>query len=152
MASPLRFRNIDTSPEEPAESWPFEGVLAALERGTLPDWRRLIAAIEEDPWGRVARMVEQAFRLELPYGVGPLFETALADARRRAEADERTAVAEEVRQLIERSGLSQAEFATRIGTSASRLSTYASGKVIPSATLVVRMRRVVGSETQSITN
>ena len=61
-------------------------------------------------------------------------------------------MAEEVRQLIARSGLSQAAFAERIGTSASRLSTYASGKVIPSATLVVRMRRVVGSETQSITN
>ena len=37
MASPLRFRNIGTSPEDPIESWPFEGVLAALEWSTLPD-------------------------------------------------------------------------------------------------------------------
>ena len=117
-------------------------MLAALERGTLPDWRRLIAAIDEDPWGRVAHIVEQAFRLQLPYGVGPLFTAALADARKRAAAAERGAVAEEVRQLIERSGLSQAEFAAHIGTSASRLSTYVSGKVMPSAAFLVRMRRV----------
>ena len=59
-------------------------------------------------------------------------------------------MAEEVRQLIARSGLSQAAFAERIGTSASRLSTNATGKKTPSATLMVRMRRVAGSETQSI--
>jgi hypothetical protein len=35
--------------------------------------------------------------------------------------------------------------AARIGTSASRLSTYVTGKVTPSAALLVRMRRV-GSE------
>ena len=142
MASPLRFRNLDASPEDPVETWPFEGVLAALERGTLPDWRRLIVAIDEDPWGTVARKVEEALRLELPYGVGPLLAAALADARRRAAAADREAVAVEVRQLIERSGLSKAAFAERIGTSASRLSTYASGKVTPSAALLVRMRRI----------
>ena len=144
MSTSLRFRNVNASPEDPVETWPFEGVLAALERGTLPDWRRLIAAIDEDPWGTVAHAVEDALRLDLPYGVAPLFNEALADARARAVAAEREAVAAEVRQLIEVSGLTQAAFAERIGTSASRLSTYANGKVAPSATLVVRMRRVAG--------
>jgi transcriptional regulator with XRE-family HTH domain len=32
-----------------------------------------------------------------------------------------------------------AEFAKNIGTSASRLSTYASGQVVPSATMLVRI-------------
>ncbi|MFD2862989.1 helix-turn-helix domain-containing protein [Salininema proteolyticum] len=41
--------------------------------------------------------------------------------------------------------MSQAEFAERIGTSASRLSTYISGKVMPSAALMVRIRRVVAA-------
>ena len=127
-------------------------MLAALERGTLPDWRRLIAAIDEDPWGRVAHIVEQAFRLQLPYGVGPLFTAALADARKRAAAAERGAVAEEVRQLIERSGLSQAEFAAHIGTSASRLSTYASGKLTPSAGFLVRKRKVLTAAGVAISN
>jgi len=45
---------------------------------------------------------------------------------------------------IDESALSRAEFASRIGTSTSRLSTYATGKVIPSAALLVRMRSVAG--------
>jgi hypothetical protein len=49
----LRFRNLDVSPDEPVEDWPFEGILAAIERGTLPDWIRLGAAIAADPWGEV---------------------------------------------------------------------------------------------------
>jgi transcriptional regulator with XRE-family HTH domain len=47
-----------------------------------------------------------------------------------------------VRTLVAGSGLSKRDFAERIGTSRSRLSTYLSGKVVPSATLMVRMRRV----------
>ncbi|MST31728.1 hypothetical protein GHK86_03170 [Acidimicrobiaceae bacterium USS-CC1] len=66
----------------------------------------------------------------------------MADARRQAEAAERAAVAEEVAALVRASGWSQRESAQRIGTSAPRLSTYLSGKVVPSAALMVRMRRV----------
>jgi len=58
-------------------------------------------------------------------------ETALSRARERAEASERAAVTAEIREAVKRFGLSRAEFASRIGTSASRLSTYASGKVTP---------------------
>ena len=54
---------------------------------------------------------------------------------------ERGAVAREVAKLVENSGLSRAEFATRVGTSTSRLSTYITGKVTPSAALLLRMRR-----------
>ncbi|MGH3899287.1 MAG: helix-turn-helix domain-containing protein [Pseudonocardiaceae bacterium] len=39
-------------------------------------------------------------------------------------------------------GMARAEFASTIGTSVSRLSTYLSGKVTPSVALLVRMRRV----------
>lgn len=53
MTTALKFRNITASPEDPVETWPFEGVLAAVERGTLPDWRRLARAIQADPWGPV---------------------------------------------------------------------------------------------------
>ena len=51
-------------------------------------------------------------------------------------------MAAEIRSLVDRSGLSQQDFADRIGTSRSRLSTYMSAKVVPSAALLVRMRRV----------
>jgi DNA-binding transcriptional regulator YiaG len=138
----LRFRNITASPDDPVESWPFEGILAAVERGTLPDWRRLAQAIETDPWGPVAQQVLEAVRLSHPYGTTELLESVVERARKLAANSERAEVAAEVGELIRRSGLSHQDFAKRIGTSRSRLSTYVSGKVVPSAALMVRMRRV----------
>jgi DNA-binding transcriptional regulator YiaG len=70
--SALKFRNITASVDDPVETWPFEGILAAVTR----------------------------------------------------------------------SGLSRQDFALRLGTSRPRLSTYMSGKVTPSASLMLRMRRV----------
>lgn len=70
-------------------------------------------------------------------------ERVIATARQETEGAERKAVATEVDRLVRASGLSRAEFASRIGTSASRLSTYATGKVTPSAALLVRMRHTV---------
>lgn len=49
--SGLRFRNVEAAAEDPVEMWPFEVILAAIERGTLPDWRRLAQAIVADPVG-----------------------------------------------------------------------------------------------------
>lgn len=138
----LVFRNVDVSPEDPVEVWPTEAVLTALERGGLAHWRRLTAAICEDPWGPVARRLEEALDVSRPYGVGVLMTDLLAAARGRAERDERAAVAADITRLQADSGLSRAEFASAIGTSTSRLSTYLSGKVTPSAGLLVRMRRV----------
>jgi DNA-binding transcriptional regulator YiaG len=142
LTTALKFRNIDASPDDPVETWPFEGILAAVERGTLPDWRRLATAIRADPWGPVAQQVLDAVRLSRPYGTTELLEGVVVQAREQAIEAEREDVASEVRGLVGRSGLSQQDFAARIGTSRSRLSTYMSGKVVPSATLMVRMRRV----------
>lgn len=143
--SGLRFRNVDASPDDPVETWPFEGILAAVERGTLPDWRRLAAAIVADPWGHVAHQVSEAIRLSRPYGTSTLLESVIKNARRSAAEAERLQVATEIRSLVERSGLSSQDFARRIGTSPSRLSTYMSGKVTPSAALMIRMRRAAGA-------
>ena len=142
MTTALKFRNVDASPDDPVETWPFEGILAAVERGTLPDWDRLATAIRADPWGPVAQQVLEAVRLSRPYGTTELLEAVVARARRLAMDSERDTVASEVRDLVGRSGLSKQDFADRIGTSRSRLSTYMSGKVVPSAALMVRMRRV----------
>lgn len=138
----LKFRNITASPDDPVETWPFEGILAAVERGTLPDWRRLATVIRADPWGPVAQQVLEAIRLSRPYGTTELLTGVVARARKLAADSEREMVAAEVRDLVGRSGLSMQDFAAKIGTSRSRLSTYISGKVVPSATLMVRMRRV----------
>ena len=140
--SALKFRNITASVDNPVETWPFEGILAAVERGTMPDWRRLAAAIRTDPWGPVAQQVLEALELSRPYGTTELLTAVIERARQDAADGERHEVAGEIRDLVARSGLSQQDFALRLGTSRPRLSTYMSGKVTPSASLMLRMRRV----------
>ncbi|MDN5861803.1 MAG: helix-turn-helix domain-containing protein, partial [Pseudonocardia sp.] len=139
---PLAFRNLAVSPDDPVSAWPTEAVQAALERGDLGHWQRIVAELRRDPWGPIARQVEEVLSHSRPYGIADAMTAALSHARSGAESAERAEVAAEVRDLIEGSGLGRAEFARRIGTSASRLSTYATGKVTPSAALMIRIRRV----------
>lgn len=138
----VAFRNVEGSPDLPVERWPYEALVAAVERGTIGDWLPIIRAIERAPWGEVARRVESYLSYEQPWGVAPLLSRTIARARAEAERHERDVVAARVRELIERSGLSREAFARQIGTSRSRLSTYASGRVVPAATLLVRMEGV----------
>lgn len=138
----VTFRNVQASPDEPVTTWPTEAVQAALERGDLTDWRRLAAEIRRDPWGPVARRVEEVLGHSRPYGVADVMELVVSRARADAEERERAAVAAQVREAIDRSGLSRAAFASRIGTSPSRLSTYATGRVTPSAALLLRIQQV----------
>jgi DNA-binding transcriptional regulator YiaG len=140
--SPLTFRNVDTSPEDPVSEWPLEAIQTALERGGLSHWRRLAKAIRDQPWGPVARRVEEVLTYSRPYGIASAMERVIATAREETEKAERRVVAAEVDRLVRASGLSRTKFASRIGTSASRLSTYVTGKVTPSAALLVRMRSI----------
>lgn len=142
----LAFRNLTVTPDAPVPDWPTEAVQAALERGDLADWHRIVTEIRADPWGRTARQVEEVLSHSRPYGVAEAMESVLSRARDRAETAERAEMAADIRQAIARSGLSRAEFASRIGTSASRLSTYASGRVTPAATLMLRIRRLAALE------
>lgn len=136
----LAFRNLDIRPDAPVETWPTEAVRTALERGDLDVWHRMASAIDLDPWGRTARRIEEVLRADRPYGIAEAMEAVIARARGRAERRERELVAGEIRSALERSGMTAAAFAERIGTSPSRLSTYLSGRVTPSATLLVRIR------------
>ncbi len=138
----LTFRNVDASPDDPVSEWPQEAIQTALERGGLPDWRPLARAIQAEPWGPVSRRVEEVLAYSRPYGVAEAMERTIEQAREEAERSEREAVAAEIDALVRKSGFSRAEFASRIGTSTPRLSTYVTGKVTPSAALLVRMRGV----------
>lgn len=146
----LAFRNLTITPEAPVSQWPTEAVRTALERGDLADWRRIVAAMKADPWGKTARQVEEVLSHTRPYGLAEAMQTALSRAREQAETRERAAVAAEIREAVNRSGLSQADFASRIGTSASRLSTYTSGKVTPSAALMLRIRRAADRQSRGL--
>lgn len=145
----IAFRNVEGSPSAPVEHWPYEGLVAAIERGTIGDWLPIIKAIERSPWGAVARRVDEYLGYASPYGVGPLLRRSITHAREAAERHERQVVADRVRALISDSGLSNEDFARAIGTSRSRLSTYASGKVVPAATLLVRMEAVAAAHTRA---
>ncbi len=140
--SSVEFRNVDVLPGAPVSSWPLEAIQTTLERGGLSDWERLAVAIRADPWGPLARRLEEVLRYSRPYGIAEGMEGLIARTRTRAEKRERDEVAREVGLLVEESRLSRGDFASRIGTSASRLSTYVTGKVTPSAALMVRMRRL----------
>jgi DNA-binding transcriptional regulator YiaG len=137
----LAFRNVDADVADPVSSWPQEALQAALERGDLTHWRRIAAEIRKWPWGQVARSVEEILTYSRPYGVAGLMERAIEAARERAARSEVEEVAARIRALREESRLTVGEFATLVGTSRPRMSTYLAGKVVPSAAMLVRMER-----------
>ncbi|MBA2695840.1 MAG: helix-turn-helix transcriptional regulator [Actinobacteria bacterium] len=139
----LKFRNITVDPGDPVADWGFEGLLTAVDRGSIEDWSRVAGEFERLPWGEVAATFESevADAAEDP-GVVDALRRVLQRARARAAQQEREEVAQTLREALAASGMTREEFARRLGTSRSRLSTYLSGKVVPGATLVVRARRI----------
>ncbi|GAA1511839.1 helix-turn-helix domain-containing protein [Nocardioides humi] len=116
-------------------------VLEALTHGTAPTWRALVAAAMADPWSRTAvgqlALIDPATHPVEAAGM----RAAIELCRRLTEEDERRAVASHIRSAIGTTGLTQREFAALVGTSPSRLSTYVTGAVTPSAAMVLRINR-----------
>lgn len=142
----LTFRNVDADPADPVTDWPYEALVTAIDRGLVPDWQPIFDEIRRSPWGTVARRVERHIDARDHDGVSTLFSLAIERARDSADRDDRDEVASRVRAAIEHSGLTMAELASLVGTSASRLSTYASGKVTPSAALLLRIERTAARQ------
>jgi hypothetical protein len=137
------FRNIRATPDDPVAEWGFEGLLTAIERGSMKLWDRIASELRRHPYGKVARLLEEEVIPAVQHeGERELFRHVLVRARRRWEKEARTEVANRLRKQLLRSGLNQRDFAAQLGTSASRLSTYLSGKVTPGADLLVRAEKV----------
>lgn len=132
----VKFRNLDVSPHDPVDRWGVEGIATALERGGLAEWRRLVGAINAEPHGKVAADLEQAIEVAEDRGLVEFMWMALE----RARGGDKQRLALKLREHVWRSGMSQAEVARRLGTSPSRLSTYLSGQVAPSAVFAERLR------------
>lgn len=128
--------------DQPVEFWPTSAIRSALQGGDIDTWKRIAAALKRDPFGRTARQVEEVLDGTRPYGISKAMWEVLDRARTHLEANERTEVARHVRLLIERSGLAQQEFAARIGVAPEDLATYLDGSVSPSASLMIRIRRL----------
>ena len=140
----LNFRNVNASPSDPVATWPYEALVTAIEQGLVPDWRPVFDELKTDPWGPVSRKIQRYLEYAPRDGVTVLFRLAIDRARDNAEARERALVADRVRGAITASGLTAGQFAERVGTSASRLSTYARGTVTPSAHMLVRILNTPG--------
>lgn len=126
----------------PVEFWPTASIRAALETGDITVWQRIVVAIKRDPFGRTARQVEEVLEHSQPYGISKALSEVLIRARNHLEANERAEAARHVRLLLDRSGLGEQEFASRIGVEPTDLTTYLDGSVSPPASLMIRMRRL----------
>lgn len=134
--------NIDA---RPVEVWPTSAIRAALESGDITVWQRIVVAIKRDPYGRTARQVEEVLGAAAPQGLSGISRAlveVLTRARGHLEAAERAEVARHIRSLLDRSRLSRAEFASRIGVPVEDLVIYLGGRVSPPASLVIRMSRL----------
>lgn len=135
----LKFRNIKATPADPIDTWGVEGILAALERGTINHWSRIIAAAKSNP--KVERELLQATKecqnQAVVRWIGWQLEPDSPEIR----------VAKRLQHLRLQARLSQRDFAEKLGTSPSRLSTYLAGKVMPSADFMYRAEQVARSRT-----
>ena len=128
--------------DTPVEFWPTAAIRDALQSGDITVWQRIVVAIKRDPFGRTARQVEEVLTSAAPYGVSQALTEVLTRARNHMEHNERTEAARHVRLLMERSGLTVDEFASRSGVSAEQFAAYLNSGVSPPASLMIRMRRL----------
>ena len=144
---PVEFRNVDATPADDVRTWPYEALVTVIDRGLVADWQPVFAELRRSPWGRVARRVEQYLSYREPDGASTLFALAIERAREGVERADRAEVAARIREAVDRSGLTNRESARLVGTSGSRLSTYLSGRVTPSAAMLLRIERAaIGSQ------
>ena len=128
--------------DTPVEFWPTAAIRDALQSGDITVWQRIVVAIKRDPFGRTARQVEEVLTSAAPYGVSQALTEVLTRARNHMEHNERTEAARHVRLLMERSGLTVDEFASRSGVSAEQFAAYLNAGFSPPASLMIRMRRL----------
>jgi len=128
--------------DRPVEFWPTASIRSALETGDITIWQRIVVAIKRDPYGRTARQVEEVLETAAPQGISKALIEVLVRARNHLEANERAEAARHVQLLLERSGLGEQEFASRIGVSREDLTAYLDATLSPAASLMIRMRRL----------
>lgn len=138
-AAGRRRQPVDT---RPVEFWPTSSIRAALETDDLTVWQRIVGAIKRDPYGRTARQVEEVLETARPYGVSMALAEVLTRTRANLEANECAEIARHVHMLLQRSGLAEQEFASRIGVPTDEFAAYLAGSTSAAASLMIRMRRL----------
>lgn len=152
--------SYDTNRVDP-ESDPELVVMAVLRLGTWDQIRWLFSnygmdavrqVIEKDYFGaRTLPVSIRAFWGNVFWPESPPPELTDRMERWRStrsqtmRASARVEVAQRLRAVVAASGLSQQAFARLLGTSQPRLSSYLTGRVVPSATLLIRAERIGSS-------
>ena len=120
-----------------------EDAVRCVDRGNIEAWRAQIAVLAAaSPWMPYSTTLRDLLLEGDRPTHAQAWDAAVDYYRAQAEQRERQMVAREIRRLVVDSGYSQRQFAAMIGTSPPRLSTYINGVVAPSATMMVRIRRV----------
>jgi DNA-binding transcriptional regulator YiaG len=138
----LQFRNLDFDATAPMDQWPAEAIETVIDRGSLSDWRQLVAAIRRNPWGPAARTAEIVIAWDEHYGVDTLMFQVIRHAREDIALQGRAEYAAQIRSWRAQAGMTLRQFALAAGTSASRLSDYENAKVAPTTDVLGRLRHV----------
>ncbi len=143
----VQFRNLDFDPTAPLDLWPAEAIETVIDRGSLPDWRRLADAIRRNPWGPAARTTETVISWGEHYGVDALMSRVIRHARDDLTLRGRTEYAAQIRAWRTGAGMTLRQFALAAGTSAPRLSDYENAKVAPTTDVLGRLSHVAATYT-----
>ena len=138
----VSYRNVDVDETAPLATWPAEAIEILVDRGNLSDWHRLAAALAEDPWGPLARTVEEIIALDCHYGVDRILERVLQRERQRCTLIGRRRYADHLRSLRRSAGLSMRELAAAAGTSAARISDYENARMSPTTDVLARLEDI----------
>ena len=126
-----------------------EQLMDLIHHGNARRWRAALLPLIESPWGPYGEHIVRLAKDAGHDAIAELLQECRKVFRTRQEQRERDAIAREIRRLVAISGLTQRQFAAQIGTSPSRLSTYVNGRVIPSAAMLLRIRRVAHVQRRS---
>jgi DNA-binding transcriptional regulator YiaG len=140
----ISFRNVEVDETAPLDTWPPEAIEILVDRGNLSDWRRLAAALADDPWGPLARTVEEIIALDCHYGVDRILDRVLRRERERRTLSGRRRYADHLRGLRRAAGMTMRELAAAAGTSAARISEYDNARVAPTTDVLARLEDVLG--------
>ncbi len=80
----ILFRNVDVDTTADLADWPPEAIEILVDRGSLSDWHRLADALANDPWGSLARTVEEIVGLDCHYGADRIMARILERERGRS--------------------------------------------------------------------
>lgn len=135
----MKFRNLTISPDVPVGEWGVEGILAALERGGLNEWRRISQEVLAAPHGVAAQDLEQALAMTESQGAARLLRCFLE----RTRAGDKELFAREFRSLVDQLAMTHQEVADILGTSRPRVSSCCSGAVAPNAVVLWKLQNLL---------